>query len=214
VYVFIDESGDSGLSGAPGSSAIFVLVMVVFETAVEADVCNQALVDLKLRLGRSSRSEFKFGKMRYDTKLEFANAIAASKMQIIAGLLNKGLLENPMGLYGEKNFYDFALGILFDHAGPYLSNAKVKIDGQSKKYAKPRLHSLPAGKISKVRFADSTSDLLIQVADFAAGSIRRSFDLEPKLRDMNRQLLSTAFGRSTVEIFDLATRVKEKRPDS
>ena len=214
MYVFIDESGDSGLSGASGSSSAFVLVMVVFASSAEAEECNQALQALKDKLGRSSRSEFKFGKMRFDTKLALAQELAGSKMQVIAVLLNKQDLENPLDFSGEKNFYDFALGVLFDYAGPYLVNAKVKIDGQARKYARPRLHSLNAGKVSKVRFADSASDLLIQVADFLAGAIRRSRDVDPVVQSSNRQLLKTAIHSSTIEIFDLVSAIKEKRLDS
>jgi hypothetical protein len=214
VYVFIDESGDAGISGAAGSSSCFVIVMVVFSSSHEVENCVSQLAELKTFLDRSHRSEFKFAKMRLETKLAFAQALSICQMVVVAAVINKSQLTSGYELRSEKNFYNHVLGMLFELGGPHLNNSKVKIDGKSRKYAGPRLHNLPPGKIAKLRFSDSTSDLLIQVADFFAGAIRRSLSSDGDQKRSNELLIGTALRSGKLESHDLTHRLNEKRPDS
>ena len=54
MLVFIDESGDPGLKLHEGSSAYFIISLVVFEDHDEAIACDQKIQLLKRELGRGN----------------------------------------------------------------------------------------------------------------------------------------------------------------
>jgi hypothetical protein len=61
-----------------------------------------------------------------------------------------------------------------------LKEARILIDGSGDKKIRRQLetylrHHLGSGKVKKIRFRDSVSDRLIQLADMCAGAIARSY---------------------------------------
>jgi len=60
MLVFIDESGDSGMKGRPGSSKFFVVTAVIFEENEEADDCAKRIVACREGMNLDSRFEFHF----------------------------------------------------------------------------------------------------------------------------------------------------------
>lgn len=71
------------------------------------------------------------------------------------------------------------------HDGGTLSNAKVVIDGSGERIFRQDLekhlkrHATP-GAIKRVKFADSRSDPLVQLADMAVGAVARSYRKDRK----------------------------------
>lgn len=60
MKIFIDESGDSGLKFAQGSSKFFTIAMVVFNDHDEAIACESRIELLKKELGHAGNFEFHF----------------------------------------------------------------------------------------------------------------------------------------------------------
>jgi hypothetical protein len=76
-----------------------------------------------------------------------------------------------------------------------LQNARVKIDGSGDREFKQALATylrkrLRFGQVVKVKFANSKSDNLIQLADMSVGAIARSYKPESGSRQW-RQMLRT-----------------------
>src|SRR3546814_5407808 len=90
-----------------------------------------------------------------------------------------------------KQFYNFFIQQLIRHDNNVLVGAKVKIDGSGDRRFKQSLirylrKQIGPGKIEKVKFANSRSDNLIQLADMCVGAIARSY--RPDIRkDANRR---------------------------
>lgn len=179
MLVFIDESGDPGLKLNEGSSAYFVISLVVFEDNEEATACDQRIQLLKRELG-SGNEEFHFKRNSDRVREAFVKAVVPYEFFYYAIVLNK------RGLYGDgfrdkKSFYKYACNLLFENAKEKLGNATVVIDKsgsldfqrQLEKYLKVKMNG-ELKRIKSVKMQKSVSNNLLQLADYVAGIVNRS----------------------------------------
>ena len=84
----------------------------------------------------------------------------------------------------REAFYNFIVRNLVSHYQDVrFTDATVKIDGRASKllrqdfdtYLRKMVNSPSQRRIKKIRHVDSRSDMLIQLADMIAGTIRRSY---------------------------------------
>lgn len=177
----MDESGDPGLKIAQGSSAYFVVALVVFDDEEEAKAVDQRLGLLRRELHLHPAFEFKFNKCRPEHRKALLGAVAPYDF------FYYGIVINKAGLYGEgfkfkDSFYKYAAQLVFLNSREHLENAVVCIDGtgnrdfrqQTSTYLKRRIN-LEKRHIERVIFLNSAKSSLIQVADMVAGAINRSY---------------------------------------
>ena len=78
--------------------------------------------------------------------------------------------------------------MVLKHSDGFISNAKLKIDGSGDRifrknfltYLRKELNSTDRKIMTHCRLVDSKSNVLIQMADMIAGTIRRSYDEDKK----------------------------------
>ncbi len=184
MLVFIDESGDPGRKIESGSSAFFVVALVVFNDHEEAEACDQRIALLRRELGWSEDSEFHFARNSDRQRCEFLQAVARYQFFYYGFVLNK----DPRKLWGpgfeqKESLYKFTCNLVFENARDKLQNATVVIDEsgnrefkmQLEKYLKRRM-TLQDGTclIRKIKMQRSSSNNLLQLADYVAGIIHRS----------------------------------------
>lgn len=178
MLVFIDESGDPGFKLLKGSTRHFVVAMIIFADTTSAErtgKCIQAAQD-RLRV----KPEFKFTKCSDHIRDEFFDAIRDCEFQVHALVVEKARLYSEVLRANKEKFYSFFVQSLMRYDGGALKGAKIKIDGSGDREFKRELvgylrRSLSKGKIADVRFVDSRSNTLIQLADMVSGAIARSY---------------------------------------
>lgn len=175
VLVFIDESGDAGFKLAKGSSPIFAVAMVMFGDAAAAQATQAVIADLRVRL--NIKPEFKFGKSSDNVRDQFFHGVREQAFRVRAIVVQKKLIYSP-NLRTDKE-----------------KNAKVVIDGAGERsfrndLAKHLRQHTPPGAIDKVRFMNSVSDPLVQLADMCVGAIARSYREDKEDPYRWRRLLS------------------------
>lgn len=199
MLVFIDESGDSGLKIAEGSSRYFTVALVVFEDREEATACDQRIELLKRELGWQD-GEFHFKRNSERIRLAFLQAVAPYNFFYYGIVINK----DPTKLWGEgfrdkQSFYKYTCGLVFENAKEKLQNATVVIDEsgdldfkrQLERYLKRRMNQTNGSKIiRKVKMQRSKGNNLLQLADYVAGVINRSIRKKEKNADEFRQLIN------------------------
>jgi hypothetical protein len=88
-------------------------------------------------------------------------------------------------LRNDKNsFYNYAVKLVLQHNNDTIKNAKIRIDGLGERkfrkslqgYLRKELNQGQKNILTNLRFRDSNKDVLIQLADVIAGSIKRSYD--------------------------------------
>lgn len=178
MLVFIDESGCSGFKLEKGSTPFFVVVLVIFTDFKEAERTSARIAELRSKM--KVKPEFKFSKCSDDYRTEFFTILAAYKFVVRAIVIEKARIYSPHLKSLPKSFYNYVVQSLLKHSGGRLKDARIKIDGSGNRIFREELNlylrqRLPAGSVKRVKFADSKSDNLVQLADMCAGAIARSY---------------------------------------
>lgn len=176
MLVCIDESGCSGFKA--GSTSCFVVVMVIFPEDRDAEKASATIAVLRERL--RVKPEFKFNKCSDDIRTQFFAFLSDHRFNVRALVVEKARIHSRHLRSKPERFYNFFLKNPMKHNEAAIKGASIKIDGSGDRKFRTALNAylrsqLAAGTIRKLRFADSCSDNLIQLADMTAGAIARSY---------------------------------------
>jgi len=196
MLVFIDESGDSGLKFNKGSSKFFVISLVVFEENEEAFACDKRIETLKNEIGQNFKQEFHFKRNSHQTRKRFLKAVSPYQFFYYAIVMNKQKLYRE-GFEDKKSFYKYACNLVFENAKEKLDQANVIMDDgrdpdfqrQLEKYLKSKMNGR-IKRIRKVKMQRSTSNNLLQLADYIAGIVNRSVSANKKSAKEYRQMIA------------------------
>lgn len=182
MLVFIDESGDTGLKTATGSSKFFIISLVIFDDHDEANACDQRINLLRRELKLTENFEFHFSHNSNRIRQEFLKAIQPYHFIYFCGIVNK----DPQKLWGpgfafKESFYKYASQMVFTNAKQYLSNAIVILDKSGNpifrnrlaKYLKNKMNTDGKTLIKEIKQQKSHSNNLLQLADYVSGIMGR-----------------------------------------
>ena len=185
MLIFIDESGDAGFKTTRGSTEYFVISLVIFDDDLEAERTALAIKDYKLSLGKGDDYEFKFNRSDHKFRLSFLTAVKSCKFRVRSVVVEKSLIYSKYLRDNTKSFYNFILKQALEHNNSTIKDAKIRLDGLGERkfrqamttYLRKELNSKTKEKVMRnFRFRDSKSDILIQLADMIAGSIKRYYE--------------------------------------
>jgi hypothetical protein len=187
MLVFVDESGDPGMKGKPGSSKYFIVTAVVFTDNDEALKCEESICRVRSSLGLHERYEFHFNKCNQAIRERFLETVVGRKFFYHSMVMNKRLLWSKR-FYDTGEFYRFTAGIVFENAEAKLNEAIVVIDKCGDRGFKTALikHLKQAAnkngnKIKHVKMQESHANDLLQLADMVCGAVAKSLnDTGPK----------------------------------
>jgi hypothetical protein len=178
VLIFIDDSGDPGFRVEKGSSAVFVIALVIFRDTLEAEKTSLAIKELRRKLKVSDLYEFKFNKTSKKFKNAFFNAVNFFSFKIRAIVVDKKKIYSPRLRNYKENFYNYIIMQVLRNSDK-IKDAKLRFDKRGEKALRNELrvylsHELD-NKNKKVfkdlKFVDSRQNTLVQLADMSAGSI-------------------------------------------
>ncbi len=186
MLVFIDESGDAGFKTTAGSSKFFVIALIIFDDDLDAEETALCIKRLRQKLGKDDRFEFKFNKTDRNLKIRFFETVSKMKFRIRSISFNKELIYSKTLRSEKEKFYNYALRNVLDMNNNTIKNAKIRLDGLGErkfkqelvKYLRDKLNSDTRHVMKNLKFQDSRSNVLIQLADMIAGAIRRSHENE------------------------------------
>jgi hypothetical protein len=184
MLVFVDESGDPGLKFGQGSSEFFVLTLVIFHKNDEAHACDTAINIIRQELNLNPLSEFKFNKLRDQSRRHFLQAIANHKFVYYSIVVNKAKLTGA-GFKFKEPFYKYVCSLAFNNCKKYLNVALIIIDGSGSREFRQQLQTYLKAKVNdktdvracikKVKIEDSKKNNLLQLADMVCGAIAKDF---------------------------------------
>jgi len=184
MLVFIDDSGDAGFKFNKGSTEFFVISAVIFDDNLEAEKTAVAIKELRRNLSFSDRVEFKFNKSRKDVREKFLHTVNKFKFRIRSLVVDKKIIRSDELKNSKDSFYSYIIKTLLKYNNATIFNASIKIDGSGDRifrksfiaYLKKQLNSRQTKIIKQCRLVNSKNNVLIQMADMIAGSIRRNCD--------------------------------------
>lgn len=177
MLVVIDESGCTGF--AQGSSSHFVIAMIIFDSFNDAEQTANVIHKLKREL--NMRREFKFSACDNLKRDAFFEAIKSCRFSARLFVVEKKLLYSEHLRNNDDAFVNYCLKNLMQAGMHRIKEATFKIDGKgSRKFKRNcatylRRH-LDDGVIKKLKFCDSQSDVLIQLADMMVSAYSRPFN--------------------------------------
>jgi len=142
-------------------------------------------------LGWKANSEFHFKSNSDKIREAFFKAILPYNFFYYVFVLNKYSTKLYGDSFGSKNsFYKYACGLVFENAKNRLVDSAVIIDEtgnldfkrQLAKYLRSKLNTNHRKFINKVKMQNSSSNNLLQLADYVAGAINRSLTNQRKKR--------------------------------
>jgi len=196
MIVFVDDSGDAGFKLDKGSSSHFVIALVIFDDELEAEQTATAIKKLRRELKFSDETEFKFFKSKSSVRQKFLYSVNPFKFRVRCIVVNKAILHSEK-LRGDKNsFYGYVIKTALKNSEGSIVDAKIRIDGGGDRifrksflsYLSRELNSRENKIAKNCKFVDSKGNVLIQLADMIAGSIRRSYDKDRKDKDLYKTI--------------------------
>jgi hypothetical protein len=186
MLVFIDDSGDAGFKFNKGSTEFFIISAVIFDDNLEAEKTAVAIKELRRNLGFSDKIEFKFNKSRKDVREKFLQTVNKFDFRIRSLVVDKKIIRSDELKNSKDSFYSYMIKTLLKYNNATIFDASIKIDGSGDRvfrrsfisYLRKQLNSRQTKIIKQCRLVNSKNNVLIQMADMIAGSIRRNRDTE------------------------------------
>ena len=75
MLIFIDDSGDPGFKVEKGSSAVFIIALVIFDDPLDAEETALKIKRLKQSMKLSDNFEFRFNKCRKEFRCKFLSTV-------------------------------------------------------------------------------------------------------------------------------------------
>ena len=197
MIIFIDDSGDPGFKIQKGSTQHFAIAMIIFDDPLEAEKTAVAIKDLRRSLGFPDDVEFKFFNSSSRVKEQFLKTINQFQFRIRVLVVDKNDIKSDELKKNKNSFYAYFIKMALKHNGGSIIDARIKIDGSGDRafrknflaYLRRELNSQGNKVIKNSKLVDSQGNVLIQMADMIAGSIRRSYDLGKKDNAVYKELI-------------------------
>jgi len=197
MLVFIDDSGDAGFKLNKGSTEYFVISAVIFDDNLEAEKTAVAIKELRRNLKFSDKVEFKFNKSRRDVREKFLQVANKFDFRIRSLVVDKKIIRSDELKNSKDSFYSYMIKTLLKYNNATIFDASIKIDGSGDRvfrrsfisYLRKQLNSRQTKIIKQCRLVNSKNNVLIQMADMIAGSIRRNRDIKKNDHAVYRNII-------------------------
>lgn len=207
MWIFLDDSGDSGHKFNEGSTRLVTISACVFRTREALDG-TRALIDIarthtsptgeQFKLTR----EFKYSKAKDAHKDRFFESIKPAQFSIHSILVNKQKLYSTKLIGDPNSLKSYMIRRLLTSKFTTIQDAKLVIDGEDTRafgmsdsdYFFNKVNGDKPGTLSAIEWADSKRNDLIQLADMVAGATRKTFEENcPKAHAHRRTFMWRAY---------------------
>ncbi len=183
-FAYLDDSGDSGLKFAEGSTRYIVMAACIFDSAEAVEkawTCIDSARHLSfdgIHFQRFDR-EFKYNKTKDKLKTVFYEKLKPADYAVRAIILDKTTLYSSHLIQHPNDLKSYLIRQLFTHTFGNVKDAMLFIDGKDtrafgmhdKQYLMGIVNSRCPGTLHDVQFVDSKENPMIQLADMTAGAI-------------------------------------------
>jgi hypothetical protein len=198
LIIFIDDSGDPGFKVTKGSSAVFVIALVIFDDPLDAEETALKIKRLRQKLNRPEKFEFKFNKCSKDFRCMFLDTITGARFRVRAIVMPKNNIYGKELRRSKESFYNYAIKMVLKHSDNTIIDAKIRIDGHGDRkfkqamnnYLRKELNSPGKTIFTNLKIIDSKENVLIQLADMVAGAIHRSYYNDKTDKDLYKSMIA------------------------
>jgi hypothetical protein len=194
MFVYLDESGDTGFKFDEGSTEHFVVTLLLIDDPVPL---HSAVDRYRALLKYPADVEFKFCKSSDRVRIGFLEAIASYNFKVRTLVIDKRLISKPH-MQKKETFYNYLVRLVLDYDFGTISNATLILDESIKSkrrkddlrtYLRRMLNTdTECPKIRRIAYRRSHTDNLLQVTDMICGAINAAYEKgEGKYRQIIRK---------------------------
>lgn len=194
MFVYLDESGDTGFKFRHGSSRYFVVTLLLVDDPVPQ---HAAVEQLRTALRYPPGMEFKFSSSSHAIREQFLGAIDPLSFKVRSLIVDKELLTSPQ-MRRKETFYNYFVRLVLDYDYGSISKATLVLDEsfkgrRSKEELRTYLRRMlntddETPKLARIVYHRSHSDYLLQVSDMVCGAIYAKYNKnEPRYHRMIRR---------------------------
>ena len=187
MKIAIDESGDSGRKFWSGSSRWFILTAVIVPDDMWCGPTCQAIEVYKDT--KNNGRELHFSHSSHEQHVDFLRFMKDKEFIYASVCIDKRrlIIRRPQVLSNKISLLNFTFDKLFIELKPWLDHPVVLMDTSGSRYLNKALtrhlinlfgskHRGDIRSIEQVRAVDSSTEPLVQLADYVAGAIHHYID--------------------------------------
>lgn len=158
-----------------------MIACVIFDDNLDAEETALKIKRLRRSLEWRDEHEFKFNKANKQIRLTFLNEVRSCNFRVRGIIADKSVVRSPELRRNKTKFYNYMIKQVLSKSAGSIKNGSIRLDGHGdRSYKKAaisyfRQQANPKGAVIKdLKFVNSKSDNLVQLADMVAGSILRT----------------------------------------
>lgn len=175
----MDESGDTGFKFGEGSSAYFVIMLVMINNVKITEQVSQDIDQIRTDLHWAK--EFHFNKCPDRVRTVFLQTMARHPLKFRAIVVPKARIYTDFLRHNNQAFYQYMTRLVLEHDNGMFEQAKLFIDKRGNKiwhnelatYLRKMVNTENRRRLIAVRHKDWKENPLIQVADMYSGALYR-----------------------------------------
>lgn len=184
IFAFVDESGNHNLDTSKGGSSNYFIVCSVIISEPNLSACYEQAE--AIRLHNFQKGEIKSSGIKakdFDRRLRILDQLCQLPLKLYMVVVDKNRLVQDGGLQYKKSFIKYLNGLLYKRLFQNYENLKVLADEHGTPEFQDSLKEYITSRYADDLFKDalfetksSQEDVLIQVADFFAGTIAQIYE--------------------------------------
>lgn len=199
AVIYLDESGSANVADL--NPPVFVVAAVVINSNLEMAGLDQRFRNAFAAIRRPEDHELKSARLSVRKHAQVLRELTLLDYQWAAACFHKGRLTGP-GFADPKTLFKYAFQSLVSDLLTIAWQADLVIDEHSspefqaefEAYLRQQNSGLPVSRLQAVRFAQSSKERLVQLADLVAGAVRRAVDGQgAPLREIEHQQVNLQF---------------------
>jgi hypothetical protein len=199
AVIYVDESGNPDIKNH--EPPVFVVAAVLVESRKDVAGLDQRFRNAFAAINRPEEHEMRSSGLSEIKHSRVLRELSLLDYQWAAACFDKKRLQSP-GFTDPTSFYRYAFQFLIGDLLTVAWQSDLVIDEHStsefqsalERYLRKQNSGLPVNRLGAVRFAQSSKERLVQLADLVAGAVRRAVngeelplrEIEPKM--INLQL--------------------------
>jgi hypothetical protein len=199
AVIYLDESGNPDISDL--DPPVLIIAAVVIQSRQDLSGMDQRFKNAFAVIKRPEEHELKSKGLSVAKHGRVLRELSLLEYQWAAACFDKSKLTSA-GFADPKTFYRYAFQFLIGDLLTVAWQADLVIDGSStpefqaalESYLRRQNSGLPINKLGEIKFATSSKERLVQLADLVAGAVRRSVEGERvPLREIEHQMINLQF---------------------
>lgn len=184
THVFLDEFGNSNLDDSKVGNSTHFIIAAILVPESKVRLLTNSVEEIRERFFQKGEIKSKNVGNNHKRRLLILKELVKLDFNILLLVVDKQKIRKESGLQYKRSFYKFLYDIVYHQLHTNIARLKLHNDGMGDRdflkgfveYAKKKNPTPTLFEEFDISFEDSKSNVIIQLADFIAGSVARNID--------------------------------------